>query len=53
MFDVQSQRLDRQDWFYRESLNQSQGFQNEVIRLQNETLWLLNKVINNLSPNAS
>jgi hypothetical protein len=45
MLDLQSERLDRQDVFYRESLQQSRGFQDEVIRLQHETLRLLNRFL--------
>jgi len=36
--DLQSQRLDRQDGFYRDSLKQTGEFQNETLQLQNQTL---------------
>ena len=43
--DLQSQRLDRQDQFYRDSLRQTGEFQNQSLQLQNQALQLLNEML--------
>ena len=35
LIEIQSRRLDRQDKFYRDSLKQTEGFQQQAIRLLN------------------
>ena len=45
LVDHQSQRLDRQDDFYRDSLTQTGKFQSESIQLQNETLNLQRRAL--------
>jgi len=53
MLDIQSQRLDRQDKFYLDSLKQTETFQEEVLNLQKEALRLLNIIIDRLPPGSA
>lgn len=50
MLDRQSQRLDRQDKFYRDSLQQSHEFQTRTEAFQKQALHLLNLVLDRLPP---
>ena len=46
--DHQSRRMDRQDKFYRDWLNWSREFQDEVVKLQRQALHLLHLILDRL-----
>ena len=48
----QSQRLDRQDQFYRDSLRHAAEFQNQTLEMLRQALHLLHLILDRLPPAA-